>query len=79
MTEYQTIKWKYQQTKAGQEELKKRYEVQQTEIGGESCEMVEWMKNQYWKKLNIPFKEIKSGRVVCLTNEHTGEKKYLEQ
>lgn len=55
------------------QEQKERYEYQQTEAGKQIVQMLEQMKSQYCKNLNISPSKIKTGKLKPLVNGKTGE------
>lgn len=50
-----------------------RYKYQQTEAGKTMLQMTEWMRNEYWRRLDIPRSEIKTGKLKRLVNGCTGK------
>lgn len=55
------------------QDQKDRYRFQQTESGQNTLQMLEYLKEQYCKKLSIPPSEIKTGKLIPLVNGNTGE------
>ena len=50
-----------------------RYQYQQTEAGKRTVQMLEQMKTQYCKDLNISPSQIRTGKLIPLVNGRTGE------
>ena len=50
-----------------------RYQYQQTEAGKRTVQMLEQMKSQYCKDLNIHPRKIRTGKLIPLVNGRTGE------
>ena len=62
------------------QEQKDRYQHQQTEAGKRTVQMLEQMKMQYCKNLNISPSKIKTGKLIPLVNGRTGEiDKFIEE
>ena len=55
------------------QEQKDRYQFQQTEAGKRTVQMLEQMKSQYCKDLNISPSQIRTGKLIPLVNDRTGE------
>ncbi len=49
-----------------------RYQFQQTEAGKRTVQMLEQMKSQYCKDLNISPSQIRTGKLIPLVNDRTG-------
>ena len=54
------------------QEQKDRYQFQQTEAGKQTVQMLEQMKTQYCKDLNISPSQIRTGKLIPLVNGRTG-------
>ena len=54
------------------QEQKDRYQFQQTEAGKRTVQMLEQMKSQYCKDLNISPSQIRTGKLIPLVNDRTG-------
>lgn len=50
-----------------------RFRHQQTDKGKETLQMLEYMKGEYCKKLQIPMSKIKTGKLNPLVNGNTGK------
>lgn len=54
------------------QEQKERYQYQQTEAGQQVMKMLEYMKTEYCRELQIPVSQIKTGKLIPLINGRTG-------
>lgn len=62
------------------QEQKDRYLYQQTEEGKKLLQVLEGMKQQYCRDLNISPDKIKTGKLIPLVDTNTGElKRFIEE
>lgn len=62
------------------QEQKDRYQYQQTEAGKRTMQMLEDMKLQYCRNLNVSPDRIKTGKLIPLVDGNTGKiERFIEE
>lgn len=65
--------WKIEGVEMITQEQKNRYQYQQTEAGRNTLKLLEDLKQQYCRKLNIAPDRIRTGKLIPLVDGNTGE------